>query len=201
MLKKFSIMVMVFVLLIAVSVTAQDVTLSPPGEFPIVSEPVTLRVLMLGHPIVEDFQTNLFTEWYTNRTGIQVEFTVAPPSEEREILNLTLASGELPDVIVGFTIDPSMLAIYGAQGTFLPLNDLIEEQGYYIKEVFEGSPQVKPLITSPDGNIYGLPQVNECFHCFYSQKMWINQTWLDNLNLELPQTTEEFFNVLMAFKE
>jgi putative aldouronate transport system substrate-binding protein len=202
MIKKLTIVpILALLVLLAFSVTAQDVTVSAPGEFPIVEEPVTLRVLMLGHAIVEDFQTNTFTQWYSEKTGVNVEFDIAPPSEGQQILNLTLASGDLPDVIVGFTIDPSTLAIFGPQGIFLPLNDLIEEQGYFIKEVFEGSPQVEPLIKSPDGNIYGLPQVNECFHCSYAQRMWINQTWLDNLGLEMPQTTEDFYNVLLAFKE
>lgn len=202
MLKKLTFIPLIaLMLLLAVSVTAQDMTVSAPGEFPIVEEPVTLKVLMLGHAIVEDFQTNTFTEWYSEKTGVNVEFNIAPANEAQEILNLTLASGDLPDIIVGFTIDPSTLAIFGPMGMFLPLNDMIDEHGFFINEVFEGSPQVEPLIGSPDGNIYGLPQVNECFHCFYAQRAWISQEWLDNLGLELPQTTEEFFDVLVAFKE
>ena len=31
--------------------------------------------------------------------------------------------------------------------------------------------------------------------------MWINKTWLENLGLEMPTTTEEFENVLKAFKD
>ena len=32
-------------------------------------------------------------------------------------------------------------------------------------------------------------------------KIWINQTWLDNLGLDVPTTTEELYTVLKAFKE
>ena len=187
-------------LLMPLTAFGQD-SVSGPGEFPIVSEPITLHVLMLGHAIVEDFNTNTFTNWYSERTGISVNFDIAPPSEWQEILNLRIASGDLPDIIVGFTVDPSTLALFGPQGLFLPLSDLIETQGHFIHEVFEGSPQVRPLITSPDGEIYGLPQVNECFHCFHAQRAWINQDWLDAVGMELPQTTDEFFDVLTAFKE
>ena len=68
MLKKLTFIPLIALLLVlAVSVTAQDMTVSAPGEFPIVEEPVTLRVLMLGHAIVEDFQTNTFTEWYSEK--------------------------------------------------------------------------------------------------------------------------------------
>ena len=118
---------------------------------PIVEEPITLKILMRGSSIVEDFPTNSFTQWYSERTGINLDFDVAPASEAQAVLNPTIASGDLPDIIVGFTVDPSTLALFGPQGLFLPLSDLIEEQGHFIYEVFETSPQVRPLITSPDG--------------------------------------------------
>ncbi len=188
------------ILALPLSALGQDMV-SAPGEFPIVEEPITLDILMLGHAIVEDFDTNTFTHWYSERTGINLTFDISPPNEWQEILNLTIASGDLPDIIVGFNVDPSTLALFGPQGLFLPLSALIEEHGHYINEVFEGSPQVRPLITSPDGEIYGLPQVNECYHCFYSQRAWINSDWLANVGMDVPQTTEEFFDVLTAFKE
>ena len=198
--RRFTFVLLLLILALPLTATGQDMV-SGPGEFPIVEEPITLDILMLGHAIVEEFPTNTFTQWYSERTGINLDFDIAPPNEDREVLNLTIASGDLPDIIVGFTVNPSTLALFGPQGLFLPLSGLIEEHGHYINEVFEGSPQVRPLITSPDGEIYGLPQVNECYHCFYAQRAWINQDWLDNVGMGVPQTTDELFDVLTAFKE
>ena len=196
--------ILVVVLMLALSMpftaVAQEMV-SGPGEFPIVEEPITLKILMNGSSIVEDFPTNSFTQWYTERTGINLDFDVAPASEAQAVLNLTIASGDLPDIIVGFEVNPSILALYGPQGLFLPLNDLIDEHGHFIHEVFEEKPHVRPLITSPDGEIYGLPTVNECYHCFLSQRAWINQDWLDNVGMAMPQTTDELIDVLTAFKE
>ena len=197
--KLFTLALLIALLALPGAAFGQDV--SGPGEFPIVEEPITLDILMLGHAIVEDFSTNTFTEWYSERTGIQLSFDIAPPNEGQEVLNLTIASGDLPDVMVGFTVDPSTLALFGPQGLFVPLNDLIDQHGHYINEVFEGSPQVRPLITSPDGVIYGLPQVNECYHCFHAQRAWINQDWLDAVGMDVPPTTDELVDVLVAFKE
>src|SRR5690606_8565908 len=83
----------------------------------------------------------------------------------------------------------------------LPLNDLIDQYGSEIKRAFEDDPDLKAAITAPDGNIYALPHVNDCFHCWYSQKAWINKAWLDKLGLEIPTTTDDFYNVLKAFKK
>ena len=38
-------------------------------------------------------------------------------------------------------------------------------------------------------------------HVSLSQKMWIDESWLTNLNLEMPTTLDEFRDVLRAFKE
>ena len=59
---------------------------------------------------------------------------------------------------------------------------------------------VPDVATAPDGNIYGMPQWNECFHCSYGAKLWINTDWLEKLGLSVPTTTEEMREVLRAFK-
>ena len=86
------------IVLFALPLTAwgQDSPVSAPGEFPIVEEPITLDVLMLGHAIVEDFATNTFTQWYSERTGININFNLAPPNQGQEVLNIRIASGDLP---------------------------------------------------------------------------------------------------------
>ncbi len=186
-----------------VVVQAQGVAVSPAGELPIVNEPITIKILMVQTTGVEDYNNgNKYTEWLEAQTGINLDIDVVPAADSVTKLNLTLASGELPDVLAGFSIDPGVQAQQGAEGQFLALNDLIEEYGFWSKKaLYEERPHLLPLITAPDGNIYGLPDINECFHCFLAQKMWIYQPWLDAVGMEVPTTTEEFYQVLKAFKE
>lgn len=176
----------------------------PEGLFPLTTEPKTLRVFigMGNNPNVEDFNTNTFTKWYEEKTGVKVEFTVASGTTQdvTQAINLMLASGDYPDIILNGNVTTSQLALYGAQGIFLPLNDLIEKVGVETKQLFESYPQAKQVSTAPDGNIYGLPEVNVCYHCTLAAKMYIYQPWLDKLGLEMPTTTEEFKAVLQAFK-
>ena len=74
--KRFTLLLLLLALALPMTAIGQDMV-SGPGEFPIVEEPITLDVLMLGHAIVEDFSTNTFTDWYSDRTGINLDFSIA----------------------------------------------------------------------------------------------------------------------------
>ncbi|MBP1916235.1 putative aldouronate transport system substrate-binding protein [Lederbergia galactosidilyticus] len=179
----------------------EDIELTKPGTFPITKEKVTLKVLVPAHPLVEDYKTNVFTKWYEEKTNVHIEWEVIPTQNAEEKLNLILSSDDLPDVIMNSPVTLSQLMIYGSQGMFLPLNDLIEDTGTDVKKFLDERPDVLDSITAPDGNIYSMPYINECYHCTLAQKLWIYQPWLEELGLEMPETTEEFYQVLKAFKE
>ncbi|PZE22861.1 ABC transporter substrate-binding protein [Paenibacillus xerothermodurans] len=174
--------------------------LSEPGQFPITKEKITLKVLVKGSPFIEDITTNEFTKYLEEKTNIHIEWDVAPEKSAAERLNIVLGSGDYPDVIMGFGVSSTQQLIYGSQGVFLPLNEMIEKSGIETKKMFAEVPYAKDLITAPDGNIYALPQINECYHCSLSQKMWIYKPWLDKLGLQMPTTTDELYEVLKAFK-
>ncbi|WFB59673.1 ABC transporter substrate-binding protein [Paenibacillus sp. BR1-192] len=173
---------------------------SAPGTFPIVEEKVTLKVLAAVRPDVEDYRTNEFTKWLEEKTNVHLEWETVPESNVKEKLNLTLASGDYPDIFMNMGITDAQLEIYGNQGVFLPLEDLIEEHAVNTQNIFAEQEHLKPAITSNDGHIYTMPDINECYHCYYSGKLWIYKPWLDKLGLEMPTTTAEFYEVLKAFK-
>ncbi len=172
-----------------------------PGELPITKEKTTIKIMTHANSLVEDFATNAFTKYLEEKTNIHIEWDILPEKSASEKLNLVLASGEdLPDVIMTMGISPAQQMIFGGQGLFRPLNDLIEQYGTETNKMFEAMPYVKDTITAPDGNIYAMPAPNEGFHAMFMQKMWIYKPWLDKLGLAMPTTTEEFYNVLQAFK-
>lgn len=174
---------------------------APAGGFPIVAEKTTLKVMVMGDANVESFEDNEFTRWYEEKTNVHVEWEVVPPSNALDKLNLTLTSGNLPDVIMNFNVPAAQQAIYGQEGVFVELTDLIEKYGTETKKMFASDPLIKQIATAPDGKIYALPYVSDCYHCTVIQKLWIYTPWLEKLGLDMPTTTEEFHNVLKAFKE
>ncbi|MFV0400529.1 MAG: extracellular solute-binding protein [Oscillospiraceae bacterium] len=178
-----------------------DVTVSAPGEFPIVTEPVTLKVAAEGTTYIGTLNDNWFAKWYADKTGVTIEYEEIPTAAKEEKVNLMLASNQLPDMFISQLVSVDNVALYGSQGVFLPLNDYIDQQGHYFKAAMEPIADLPGGITSTDGNIYSLPNINECYHCMHSMRTWINTTWLSNLGLEKPTTTDEFTEVLRAFRD
>ncbi|HEX5913099.1 MAG TPA: extracellular solute-binding protein, partial [Rubrobacter sp.] len=167
---------------------------------PLTEEKVSFSLLSVHNPEVTDYDDNRFTEWLEEKTNVHIDWQLVSEEEAATELNLILASGDIPEIIFGI-VTPSQEAHYGAQGLFLPLNDLIEEHAPRLKRIFEIYPAAKAALTAPDGNIYSMLFLEDCYHCTMSQKMWIYQPWLAALGLEMPTTTDEFEQVLLAFKE
>jgi len=171
-----------------------------PGTFPVVNTPITLRVFAGGSASIENFETNTFTKFYEQKTGVKLEWQIAPPTSVTEQRRLSLASGNLPDFYMGAGFSKDDEVLYGSEGVLIPLNKLIDQYGYWMHEAFRDLPDTRAMITAPDGNIYGLPAVLDHIHGLYPHKMYLNMEWMDKLNLQVPVTTEDFYNVMMAFK-
>jgi len=180
---------------------AQEELFTPVGTYPIVTKPLTLKMFAPQFASIENMDTNTYTKYVEEKTNINIEWDLVPDNALNDRKQLMLASGDYPEVILHGNLTKDEQMKYGKQGVFLPLNDLIEQYAPNIKKAIEDLPYLKGSITAPDGNIYGLPQINECYHCNYAMKLWINKAWLDQLGLQMPTTTDEFYEVLKAFKE
>lgn len=155
----------------------------------------------------QDLATNAFTKEVAKKFNIDFSWqtttqdsSVAP--EKRQIL---MASGDYPDAFLLIPwvdqfnqVDVEKLA---QQGVAVPLNDLIKQYAPDIQKVLDSNADYKAMATSPDGKIYGLPQLAETQHIQYPSKLWINTDWLKKLNLSMPKTTEDMKKVLEAFKD
>lgn len=189
-----------------------DVQLSDPGEFPIVvGEPVTLSVFT--SPQVDehskfDAADNEFTAWLEEKLNIKLEWTVVSSADKTAKLNLLFNSNDYQDIIMNSGWDAATIYTYGTQGFLLPLNDYLETDAYYqdiyVQTGLDNGTLTQSSVDSlvmPDGNIYALGKYSAAVHSLVAARMWIYQPWLDALDLEMPTTTEEYYEVLKAFKE
>lgn len=186
------------------------------GELPVVPEgtDVTLTVGVTQLTVIADYNTNYFTEWVKENTGVNLEFVYYPQDTILEKMLLELSSGDpsaLPDIYLARSFAgtdtifmPSYAPRWYNEGMIIPLNDLIDEYGYYYQQVRDVAAaegyMVEEWMTSADGNMYSLPGFSASLTNSYPHKLWINEGWLDNLGLKIPTTTDEFKDVLTAFK-
>lgn len=179
---------------------SDELVISEPNVFPVTNKPVDLTLFVNTRLGVDNYEDNAYSKWLEEQTGLNLNFIVAPEQSKTEKLNVLMSSGDYPDAIFG-VLTPAQIKLYGEQGILLKLNDFIDTHGVRTQELFESYPPAKEIATMPDGSIYALPDVNACYHCSFSTKMWMYMPWLETLGLDVPTTTDEYYNVLKAFKE
>ena len=169
--------------------------------FPIVNESITLRVFGCKDPNHASWKDILIFKEYEKMTNVHMQFEETPQEGCAEKKNLLLASNTLPDIFLRASLTNTDLAIYGMQEQVLvPLEGYIDQYAPNLKKLFEEYPDARKTITAPDGHIYALPMMR-VLGSERSDKIWINETWLRNLQLEKPTNLEELKTVLRAFRD
>ena len=197
-----------FALCLALSLTSAHAAVEitqPLGELPFVTEPVTLTILCAQDTLVEDMETNGFTKYIEENTGVDLTFELLPASGSEALnkISVMVASGQkLPDVI-NYTIPLETVSVLASSGAFLPLNDYIGACTPNLDAANLRFPEYELIRYSiaSDGNIYALPIHASGIHDQVPSKLVMNTKWLETLGLEVPTTTEELYTVLKAFKE
>ncbi|MCZ8517915.1 MULTISPECIES: ABC transporter substrate-binding protein [Paenibacillus] len=165
----------------------------------------TLKFMTQSSPLAPaDPNQKLIFQRMEQKTGIHIEWKNYTSETFTEKRNLALATGDLPDAIFDAGLGDYDLLRLAKDGTIIPLDDMVEKMPNF-KKVLEQAPQYKAMITAPDGHVYSLPWIEELgagkesIHSV-DDFPWINVEWLKKLGLEMPKTTEELKQVLIAFK-
>ncbi len=193
-----------------VAVLAAMGTLTAAFPFGIVSsagesDPV-LTIAIPQNANVEDYNTNYETALIEEGCNVDLEFVMLPTSTEdaKSKLALMASSGEkMPDVVC-MNLTNLEVQEYGSKGIFLPMNDYLndaEKTPNFNSIDEDGKADILRAITSPDGNIYTLADYAPEDFNLTPYRFWINKTWLENLGLVMPTTTDELKTVLEAFAE
>lgn len=153
---------------------------------------------------VEDYETNYLTTMLEEKFNVDIDFMLLPatPNDAKSKFAIMASSGtNLPDIVaMNFTAQEQVQ--YGDAGIFVPLNDYINDPEIapnFHKIPEEDRERFLQATTMADGNIYALASLNDEEHGTGPCLQYINQAWLKKLNLEVPKTTDDFYNVLKAF--
>ncbi len=171
-------------------------------EMPIVKEEITVDGFGAKFFASQDWSDLMLWNEYEKDTNIKVNWETVQIEGLVEKRNLMLAGGEYPEFFFASAFPKTDLIKYGEQGVFLPLNDYIDEYAPNLKKILDENESVKQGVTMADGNIYGFPTIyDKDFDALRGSMPWINEEWLDNLGLDAPESTDELYEVLKAFKE
>lgn len=134
---------------------------------------------------------------------IDITWIDLPGSMKDEKLNLAFNSGEYPDVLLGtWALEPVTMTDYASQGILIPLDPYFTEDIMpNWSNIIEQRPELVEGLTLPDGHVYCMTSRSEGTLRDYNDTVLINTEWLEKVNMEMPTTTDELYEVLKAFKE
>ena len=182
------------------------------GILPLTTEKKTIRVGIPTNMLVEDYDTNAYTVWLEEQTGVDIEFVYfsSNSTERNTQLNLMVASAteKLPDILLGMDLAASLRNELGEDGYLLDLTDYFENYSYWYWELYDLlDPLAQQTIFAQardpqNGALYVMPgcsdtAANDSVQC----QPAINKKWLEALNMEVPTTVEELYDVLVAFRD
>jgi putative aldouronate transport system substrate-binding protein len=180
---------------------------NPLGTYPLVKNKETITILVPSSSLEISGDDMQPTPWYEEKTNVHVAWQYAPEPQFKERVNLSLASGEKLDLIIGHPwgatgFTQSEIMRLATQRLIVPIGDYFDTDSIYFKQNLDAVEGFRQAMTLPDGKIYGLPDMEECLHCAYYGKMWINKIFLQNVGItKYPETLEEFKAMLIAFRD
>ena len=187
-----------------------DPNINEPGTYPIANEmaKLSIGVVQNGSVITYAYGENFYTTFMQDKTNIALDIELFPATDASQKLELMVNSNaKLPDILIQMGIENDITRYSFAQaGAIIPLDEYFDQLGI---EVRRGAELIGPTIyedalkytRSPDGHVYGIPEWDRAMNNHYTNRAWINQTFLDALGLEMPETQEDLLTVLRAFRD
>lgn len=139
----------------------------------------------------------------TKRTGVSIEYVHPPQGQEKDVFNIMVASGDLPDIIAyKWTDFPGGPSAAINNNIIIKLNDAINKWSPNLKSYLEKDrPQYNKEAKMDDGSYYFYPLLRDGQELLFTSGPIIRKDWLDAVGLPVPETTDDWYNMLKAFKD
>ena len=170
-------------------------------SYPICEETITITAQGQSTGHTDEWSSTIQFEEYEKRLGIKIETENVYDSETwASKRSLLFASDELPDLLLNSQLTVSEVQAYGKDGYFLDLSQYLDVMPNF-KAYMEEYPEWADAMTNENGEIFAILGLNtRSAYALYGIQL-INNQWLENLNLEKPETLDELYTVLKAFKD
>lgn len=158
--------------------------------------PVTFTMMMQNHP-----SWPYQKDWYiqkaiTEKTNVNLEVTAVTDTNFAEKVNTTLASGDLPDIMVTIGLDYTHK--YALQGAYANILEKIDKLPNFKKWRDSNKEYVADYLSS-DGNLYIFPEQGIAET---NRRGWLyREDIFKKHNLTVPKDDKELYDVLKKLKE
>jgi len=171
-------------------------------------ETVTLTGLISYPPNTEsDPNQRTIFKRLQEQTNVEIDWTAIPSDQWGDKISLNMSDpNKLTEFVFTAGFSDSNLLKYGEFGAIIPLEEYIDNYMPNLKSVFDKYPEYRVMCTDVNGHIWSLPWIEQ----LGSEKTaiqtidnmsFINKKWMDFLGLEMPETVDEFEEVLIAFRD
>lgn len=188
--------------------TVEEASVDEPESIRHISYPLKgNKTISLFRAYESNMVSNLMDDYYQNKmyntinelTGVTLKFVSPSSTSADENFSLMIASGDYTDllnVVDGYSGGASKAL---EEDVIVDLTDKIEQYAPDYWNVIQSSNEyTKKEVVTPEGKIlsfYGIENTH-----LTDSGLMIRKDWLDELGLEVPQTPQELYEVLMAFK-
>ncbi len=171
---------------------------------PIAKEPVTYEIMYEKDNVDKSASQNdkEIMQISTEGTNISIEWREVTTIQFEEQLNLMLATGDnMPDAILR---PLSEQQIAENPEDFMVLTEEIMQQWTpnIYSQIEANIPGGVDFLKKTDGNLYSLPTGPWTEYANWATDiLYIREDWVNDLGMEMPETIDDLYNILVGFKE
>ncbi|MCL2195093.1 MAG: hypothetical protein FWB76_03990 [Oscillospiraceae bacterium] len=189
--KKFWLALIAIVLVVAIAAGA--------GIFLLTRRTPTLIVASRSE-IIDVWNNQGITRWMENQLGVRIQWADYGSNPMDHVMrDLSLDGADLPDVYLGLGLSGHELDMLMQQQAFLNFEYMLHHAPnlqYIINRDVNRLPQFRL-----NGSMVSFPALSDHFSESFPQKAWVNRDWLQQAGLGMPNTPQEFLNMLRVFSE
>ncbi len=176
-------------------------------QFPL-KEKTTLTGMISYPPSTESEPNNrTIFKRLQEQTNVEIDWTAIQSDQWPDKISLNMSDpNKLTDFIFSAGFSDSNLLKYGEYGAIIPLEEYIDAYMPNLKSVFDKYPEYQTMCTDVNGHIWALPWIEQLGSGktaiqTIGNMSFINKKWLDFLKLDIPETVDEFEEVLIQFRD
>lgn len=181
---------------------AADSNLAPDGMthktgLPLVKEPVTFKTWLMYNPSLPEMETHNVWAEMAKETGITLELEII---KDKEKVGLLFASREFPDISLRLDVTDQQLMDAGEGSDILDMTPYLAEYAPTWNKFFQDHPTHLKRQQIGDSKLYTLPAIDLSPARNLRDQWAVNKKWLEQVGKQAPTTTDEYLDVLRAFR-